>query len=172
MLYTGAGEQIKMNRKAPSLLAIATLILLAVPVVHAQQPQTSDLTKLFRDGGITNIERLQVVEIGGIVVIRGRTLDAERAAEAGRFAQSLGYTRVANLVQLAEPADDAKIQRTAERQLAIHRALDGSNVQIASRDGIVRLSGRVSGELQRDLAVQLIRNIDGVRAVYADGLQR
>jgi osmotically-inducible protein OsmY len=160
-----------MNRKVPTFAALALTVILGVPFAHAQQTQGQDLTKLFRDGGI-NVDRLQVVEVGGIVVIRGRTLDPERAAEAGRFATSLGYTRVANLVQLAEPADDVTIQRKAERALGTHRALDGSNVQIASKDGVVHLTGHITYELQRDVAMQLVRNIDGVKAVYADGLQR
>jgi osmotically-inducible protein OsmY len=160
-----------MNRKALSVIALTLAMILGVPAAHAQQTQAQDLTKLFRDGGV-DIDRLQVVEIGGIVVIRGRTNDSERAAAAGRFASSLGYTRVANLVQLAEPIDDVTIQRKAERAIGIHRALEGSNVQIASKDGVVHLSGHISYELQRDVAMQLVRSIDGVKAVYADGLQR
>ncbi len=152
-------------------LALALTVLFGATFVQAQQGESKDLTKLFRDGGI-NIERLQVVEVGGIVVIRGRTLDMLRAEEAGRFAQSLGYSRVANLVQLTTPADDATIQRKAERELAIHRSLDGCALQVASNNGVVTLSGRVSHELQKDVAVELVRNIDGVRSVLADGLTR
>jgi len=160
-----------MIRKPIQLFAFILAIALAVPSALAVEPQANDLTKLFRDGGVT-IDRLQVVEIGGIVVIRGRTNDSEQAAAAARYAQSLGYTRVANLVQLATPVDDSKIQRQAERELAIHRALEGTNFQIASRDGVVLLTGRITNSLQRDMAVNLIRNIDGVKSVNADGVQR
>jgi osmotically-inducible protein OsmY len=171
MLYTTAGDAQQMNRKPIQLLAFALAMALAVPAAYAVQPQTTDLTKLFRDGGVV-IDKLQVVEIGGIVVIRGRTNDAERAASAARYAQSLGYTRVANLVQLATPVDDTLIQRNVERELSLHRALEGTKFQIASRDGIVLLSGHVSNEMQRDMAIHLIRNVDGVRSVNADGVQR
>lgn len=146
-------------------------MLLAVPAAFAVQPDTKDLTKLFRDGGV-NIEQLQVVEVGGIVVIRGRTQDMDQAAAAAKFAQTLGYTRVANLVQLAVHADDANIQRRAERELTIHRGLEGTNISVASRDGIVSLGGRFASELQRDMAIQLVRQIDGVKGVTTDGLQR
>jgi len=159
-----------MTRKATNLFALLLAIALIVPSAYAVQPETKDLTKLFRDGGV-NVQQLQVVEVGGIVVIRGRTDNLDRAAEAGRFAQSLGYTRVANLVQLRLPTDDATIQRQAERELSIHRGLEGTNMSVASRDGIVSLGGRFS-ELQRDMAVQLVRNIDGVRGVNTDGMQR
>jgi len=159
-----------MTRKALNYFALVLAIVSIVPAAYAVQPETKNLTKLFVDGGV-NVDQLQVVEIGGIVVIRGRTDNVDRAAEAGRYAQSLGYTRVANLVQLRQAADDVTIQRQAERELAIHRGLDGTKINISSRDGIVSLSGRLS-ELQRDMAVQLIRNIDGVRGVTTDGLQR
>ena len=158
-----------MTRKAKTLFALVLAITLIVPAAYAVQPETKDLTKLFRDGGV-NVEQLQVVEVGGIVVIRGRTDNMDRAAEAGRLAQSLGYTRVANLVQLRQSADDATIQRRAERELTIHRGLEGTKISVASRDGIVSLGGRLS-EMQRDMAVQLIRNIDGVRGVTTDGLR-
>jgi len=159
-----------MTRKALNYFASVLAIALIVPTAYAVQPETKDLTKLFRDGGV-NVQQLQVVEIGGIVVIRGRTDNMDRAAEAGRFAESLGYTRVANLVQLRLSADDATITRKAERELSIHRGLDGTNISVASRDGIVSLGGRLN-ELQRDMAVQLVRNIDGVRGVNTVGLQR
>jgi osmotically-inducible protein OsmY len=170
MLYQGQEKTDQMTRKTISLLALVIAIALVVPTAYAVEPETKDLTKLFRDGGV-NVDQLQVVAIGGIVVIRGRTDDMERAAEAGRFAQTLGYTRVANLVQLSAQADDALIQRRAERELTIHRGLEGSKLGIASRRGIVSLTGRLS-DVQRDMAVQLIRNIDGVRGVNTDGVQR
>ena len=160
-----------MHPKTIRLFAFAVAIALAVPATYAVQPQANDLTKLFRDGGV-NIDRLQVVEIGGIVVIRGRTDDPARAAAAATYAQTLGYTRVANLVQIAKPADDGIIQRQAERELSLHRALEGTSFRIASSGGVVRLSGRITNELQRDMAVNLIRNIDGVKSVNADGVQR
>jgi osmotically-inducible protein OsmY len=170
MLYHMSRRLKMKTRNLTTLLALAAAILLAAPLAFAQA-QEKDLTKFFRDGGVS-VDHLQVVEIGGIVVIRGRTEDSERAAQAGRFAQSLGYSRVANLIQVAEPADDAFIQRRAERELTIHRGLDGTNIQIASRAGVVHLSGRIQSELQRDMAVQLVRNIGGVRSVNAAGLQQ
>src|ERR1700748_1535696 len=92
---TGQETMNNMTRKALNYLAPLLAIALVVPAAYAAQPEAKDLTKLFPDGGI-KVEQLQVVEIGGIVVIRGRADNMDRAAEAGQFAQSLGYTRVAN----------------------------------------------------------------------------
>ena len=139
-------------------------------VASAATPQATDLTASFRPSN-PQIEKLQVFEVGGIVVIRGRAADRATAEAAGRYALTLGYNRVANLVQVIEAPDDAAIQRRAERALSIHRSLDGCSFQIDSDQGVVRVAGRVSHELQKDVAAQLLRNIDGVREVRLD-LQR
>jgi len=78
---------------------------------------------------------------------------------------------VANLIQVADVPDDAQIMRTAERRLAVHRGLDGTQIVVDSTNGVVRLSGKVSSEVQKDVAVNLVRKIEGVRAVQM-ALQR
>jgi osmotically-inducible protein OsmY len=159
--------QITMTRTAlAAALCFLALGAFAAARAASVSPATVDLTGKFVDAG-ADIEALQVSEVGGIVVIRGRTLDKAKAEAAGRIAQSLGFARVANLVQITEPADDAAIQRRAERELAIHRSLDGCSFNIHSDRGIVRIAGRVHSELQKDVAVQLLRNVDGVREVHS-----
>jgi osmotically-inducible protein OsmY len=158
-----------MNRsRSPQrfLPALTALLVLTFGTVGARAaaPRTIDRTPQFRTAGV-DVDRLQVSEIGGIVVIRGRTLDRDKAEEAGRIAQSLGYVRVANLVEITEPVNDAAIERRAERELAQHRSLDGCSFSVQSQQGVVRIAGRVHSELQKDVAVQLLRNVDGVREV-------
>jgi osmotically-inducible protein OsmY len=148
-------------------LFVAVAVFAAKP---ASAPQPTDLTPQFRAAGLA-IDRLQAFEIGGVVVIRGRSLDRTAAEDAGRFAQSLGYTRIANLVQIVSPPDDAAIERRAERELSRHRSLDGCTFRVDSDNGVVRVAGHVQHELQKDYAVELLRNIDGVREVRSD-LQR
>ena len=140
------------------------LVLALTPAAMAQTPRTTDLTQQFIAGGI-NIEGLRALEVGGIVLLRGDTDSATKAADAARYAQSLGYMRVANLIRVNLAPDDEKIERTAERQLAT-RTLDGCNFHVDSEQGILTVSGRVQHELQKDVAVSLLRNIDGVRAVH------
>jgi osmotically-inducible protein OsmY len=130
----------------------------------AQQPATHDLTPQFLSAGIT-VEGLRAVEVGGIVVLRGRTTDRSVAQQAASVAQSLGYTRVCNLIQIAEVPDDGLITRAAERQLTYYRGLDGAQIAVDSTNGVVRLSGKFRSQLQKDMAVSLVKNIAGVRAV-------
>jgi osmotically-inducible protein OsmY len=145
-------------------MAVAVMfVLLAIPAV-AEQPATHDLTQEFLTAGVA-VEGLQAVEVGGIVVLRGRTADRSVAANAGSVAKALGYTRVANLILIADVPDDARIRRAAERELASHRGLDGTEISVESTNGVVRLRGKVSTEMQKDIALNLVKNIAGVRSV-------
>lgn len=147
-----------------SVAAFAAMLILAPLTASAEQPASVDLTAKFVQAGI-DISRLEVTEVGGIVVIRGRAVDRAAAETAGAYARSLGYARVANLVQVIEPPDDAKIQRVAERELTIHRSLDGCRFHVETAKGVVTVGGIVRHELQKDVALALLRNIDGVQGV-------
>jgi len=159
----------RANKNRIRLAIAAALFVSAIPLL-AQQPQSHDLTQQFVTAGVV-VEGLRAVEVGGIVVLRGRTADKSAAEQASTVAQSLGFARVANLIQVADAPDDARIMRAAERELSVHRGLDGTHIVVDSNNGIVRLSGTVSNEVQKDVAVFLVKNINGVRAVQI-ALQR
>jgi len=154
------------NLKISAALAF---ILTAIPAM-ALQPASQDLTPQFVTAGVT-VQDLRAVEVGGIVVLRGRTTDPAAAQQAATVAATLGYARVANLIQVVEVADDARIERAAERRLAGFRGLDGTQIAVDSTNGVLRLTGKVSSELQKDMAASVVRNIDGVRSVQI-ALQR
>ena len=149
--------------------AAVALFVAAVPVM-ALQPASRDLTPQFVTAGVT-VEGFRAVEVGGVLVLRGRTTDPAVAEQTTAIAQSLGYARVANLIQVVQVADDARIERTAERKLAYYRGLEGTQIAIDSTNGVVKLTGKVSNELQKDMAASIVRNIDGVRSVQV-ALQR
>lgn len=153
-----------MMRTITQAVAIAAILIAASPAaLAATTPQTTDLTNQFRSAGAA-VDRLQVVEIAGIVIIRGRAADPALAEAVGQHAASLGYTRVANLIQIAKH-DDAQIARAAERELSVHRALDGCKFRVRSEHGNVHVAGSVQHELQKDVAAQVLRSINGVRSV-------
>lgn len=161
-----------MTRKAPAVLAAILVTLMSSGLAVALSsstavPQAVDLTPQFRSAGLA-IDGLRAFAIGGVVVIRGRVYDRSVAEDAGRLAQSLGYSRVANLVQVKSPPDDAAIERYAERELTIHRSLDGCTFHVDSDRGILNVNGTVQNDVQKDVAIQLLRNIDGVREVHAE----
>ncbi len=152
-----------MTRTITKAAVLIAFLIAISPVASASAPEAVDITDAFRAAGAT-VDRLQVYEIAGVVLIRGRVSDKSQAEEIGRLAQSLGYTRVANLVQITENRD-AEITRRAEIELTVNRSLDGCKFHVTSEQGNVRVAGRVMHELQKDVAVQVLRNIRGIRSV-------
>lgn len=152
-------------------LVVTLAISIIAPAALAATPATNDLTAQVRAAGV-NVEGLQAIEVGGIVVLRGRTAASGAALDAAAAVHNLGYTRIANLIQVIEPADDARIERMAERKLGLQRSLDGCNIAVDSDNGVVHLSGKVVHELQKDVAASLVRNITGVRSVEMSALKR
>ena len=155
-----------MMRTITNAVAIAAMVLLLAPAASAatpHTPHTTDLTETFRGAG-ASVDRLQVYEIAGIVIIRGRAADKVQAETLNHYARTLGYQRVANLIQIIKH-EDASIARAAERELSAHRALDGCRFSVSSDKGVITLAGQVRHELQKDVALAVLRSIDGVRSV-------
>ena len=152
-----------MMRTITKAVPIAVVLVALSPLAEAATPQSTDLTDTFRGAGAV-VDRLQVYELAGIVVIRGRVADKAEAEVLNQYAQTLGYTRVANLVQIVKHEDEL-IARKAERELSVHRALDGCHFRVSSTGGVVKVSGSVAHELQKDVAAQVLRSIDGVQSV-------
>ena len=152
-----------MTRTITKAVAIAAVLLAMSPVATAAVPQTTDLTNTFRGSGAA-VDRLQVYEIAGIVIIRGRAADKAEAEILNKYAETLGYGRVANLIQIVKHEDEL-IARRAERELSVHRALDGCQFRVSAKKGVVTVSGSVAHELQKDVALAVLRSIDGVQSV-------
>jgi osmotically-inducible protein OsmY len=160
-----------MNRKTTHRLEVALIVLLAVsflfPLAAVAQPNAIDVTVRFRNAGV-DVNDLLVYQISGIILIRGTTSDRMKAEAAGSVARHLGYERVANLIEVTEPSDDTAIVRTAEGSLSQHRTLDGCTFHIISVHGVVHIGGNVGQELQKDVAIDLLRRIKGVTEVHSD----
>src|ERR1700682_815587 len=121
------------------VMAVA-LLSLAGFALGDETSKVNDITAAVVQAG-AQVEGLRALEVGGIVVLRGRTDDAAAAEGAARLVKGLGYTRVANLIQVLIPADDVAIERLAERQLGMSRSLDGCQIHVDSDNGVVRLTG-------------------------------
>jgi len=147
------------------VVAVALFASLALRADPAPDPsKVNDITAALVQAG-AKVKELKALEVGGIVVLRGRTDDRASAEQAAALTHGLGYARVANLIQVVVPADDVAIERLAERQLGMSRSLDGCQIHVDSDNGVVRLNGTVQSELQKDVAIQLVRSIYGVKSV-------
>lgn len=157
-----------MTPSAPRILpaAFAAFLLLAGLPADAAEAGVKDVTDVFACGA--PVDSLKAVEVGGILVLRGSVADPSSAESVVRYAHSLGYKRIANLISVDGRSDDAALERRAEREFSRHRSLDGCRITLASRGGVVHIGGRVRYEMQKDVAVQLLRNLDGVKEVRSD----
>ncbi len=147
-----------------NVLRAVLTIMMFVPLAAFAQTNPVDLTTVFVDGGVT-IDRLLVYQIGGIVLIRGRTDKPDMAAEAGRFASSRGYKRVANMIEINTAIGDNGIELLARNRLERARELADCRFQLNSVGGVISLRGQIASEFQRDFAIRLLRRIDGVKSV-------
>lgn len=159
-------EGMKSKPFVVSSAIVAALLLVSIPT-HADSSATVDLTPQLQKAGV-EVDGLSAVEVGGIVVLRGRTVDPAAAERASLATQNLGYPRVANLIRVVTAPNDAVIERTAERRLAMQRSLDGCSLRVDSNAGVLTVAGKVQSELQKDLAVNVLRSINGVRTVKFD----
>ncbi|HUP45975.1 MAG TPA: BON domain-containing protein [Thermoanaerobaculia bacterium] len=154
-------------RTAPTLTAVlAVLFLLVATPASSSVPEVRNLGSQFAELGLA-IQELQAFEVGGIVILRGRAETRSAALAAGERAQALGYTRVANLIRIVRVPNDAELRRDVQRELAVHDSLAGSRISVDAENGIVYLRGSVQHEMQKDLAVAVLRSVDGVREVRA-----
>ncbi len=151
-----------------SLALAALVVLVALPIISSAQTKWLDLTRTFVDCG-ADIERLLAYQVGGVVILRGTTSDAAKAADAGRIATLLGYDRVANLIVVRDqPATDAAL--AARGQLALDRdaTLDGCRFHVASASGVMTLSGLTERDEQKEIAMDVLKRIPGVKEVHWD----
>jgi len=66
---------------------------------------------------------------------------------------------------------DAWITSKVKSSFLYSRNLDGLNISVATKEGLVNLSGTVLSNAEKQLAIETARNIRGVRGVDADALR-
>jgi len=132
---------------------------------------------------------IEVQSSEGVVTLRGRVASVEAKELAGAVARTTdGVHLVNNLVSLDSAAmakaretpvgapsgpqpSDSWIIDKIQNSYRFSRNLDGLNLKVASEEGMVRLSGEVVSAEQKTIAVEIARQIIGVRGVDADLLK-
>jgi osmotically-inducible protein OsmY len=146
------------------VLALAALC----PLSALAQKDPIDLTAVFVKNGAV-IEHFAAFQISDIVVLRGQTNNAALAEDAGQIATALGYRRVANLIVVRNDVlSDAAIEGVGQRRLERESSLGDCRFNVDSVGGVIRLTGRVQRDEQRDLAIRILNKIAGVKSVTAD----
>jgi len=160
---------------------------------YAQRLEDATLAAVIRArllwSATTEKAPIDVQSSEGVVTLRGKVDSAEAKELAGVLARTTdGVHLVNNLVSLDSAAmakarenpvgkvsgpqpSDSWVVDKIQTSLRFSRNLDGLNIKVASEQGMVRLSGEVVSSEQKTIAVDIARQIIGVRGVDADLLK-
>jgi osmotically-inducible protein OsmY len=140
---------------------------------------------------VTEALNIDVSAAQGVVTLKGQAKDADAKQLAGSLATNTdGVTEVNNLISVSardtqaikeqselqansvrEEFSDAWITSKVKSSLIYSRTLDGLNIKVETRNGVVALEGVVANYAEKELAVEIARNIRGVKGVDADTLR-
>jgi osmotically-inducible protein OsmY len=140
---------------------------------------------------VTEGLNIEVSAAQGVVTLKGQAKDADAKQLAGSLASNTdGVTEVNNLISVSardtqaikeqneaaansvkEELSDAWITSKVKSSLIYSRTLDGLNIKVQTKDGVVSLDGVVANYAEKELAVEIARNIRGVKGVDADTLR-
>jgi osmotically-inducible protein OsmY len=151
-----------VKRTSTLAAAVAAASMFLFPTTA--QGATPEIMAAIRSAQIP-VSRLNVVETDGITIVRGQVTRREYANRVAEVVRGLGYSRVANMLNIVPLREDEALVLEAERQLSLTRSLDGCRLSIDASEGVVFVRGTVDSELQKDLAISVLERIDGVKAV-------
>ena len=137
------------------------------------------------DGLTTNVDTRS-----GKVTLTGKADSGAAKDLAGRLAgNTRGVVAVDNklVVAAAKPSakdkaelaaietksavSDSWITTKVKSTFAYSSNVSGSDISVTTKNGVVTLSGKVDSGAERDLAVELAKNVRGVKTVHAKGLK-
>lgn len=126
----------------------------------------------------------------GKVTLTGKADSGAAKDLAGRLARNTrGVVAVDNklVVAQAKPSADGKADMAAmeaksdisdswittkvKSTFSYSSNVDGSDISVTTKEGVVTLTGKVDSAAERDLAVELAKNVRGVKSVHAKGLK-
>ncbi|NBA96941.1 BON domain-containing protein [Pseudomonas sp. R5(2019)] len=163
------------------------------PRKFAQQFDDATLTATIKSKLLWNTRTeamdIQVHTRNGVVTLKGRAKSPEAKELAGNLARNTqGVYEVNNLISISgedsvasrteDPAteatavlSDAWITSKVKASLLYSRNLDGLTIKVDTKDGLVTLGGVVMSTEEKTLAIEIARNVRGVRGVDADLLK-
>jgi osmotically-inducible protein OsmY len=161
----------------------------------AQRFEDATLTATIKSkllwNSVTEALKIDVSSQQGVVTLKGQAQSADAKQLAGSLASNTdGVTEVNNLISLSardtqaikdqnaaeansvrEEFSDVWITSKVKSSLIYSRTLDGLNIKVETKAGVVKLDGVVANYAEKELAVEIARNIRGVKGVNADTLR-
>jgi osmotically-inducible protein OsmY len=138
---------------------------------------------------VTEALKIDVDSKDGVVTLKGRAQSPEAKEVAGSLATNTdGVVSVNNLISISaadsinsrtdpqvnspvEEMSDVWITSKVKSSLIYSRNLDGMGIKVETKSGLVALNGIVANYAEKELAVEIARNIRGVKGVNADALK-
>lgn len=138
---------------------------------------------------VTEALKIEVDSKDGVVTLKGRAQSPEAKEVAGNLATNTdGVVSVNNLISISaadsinsrtdpqvnspvEEMSDVWITSKVKSSLIYSRNLDGMSIKVETKSGLVSLNGIVANYAEKELAVEIARNIRGVKGVNADALK-
>jgi hyperosmotically inducible protein len=102
------------------------------------------------------------------LTVSGETSGVDKARADVRAAAN---TAKAEAKAAGGAATDAWITTKVKSSLLYSKHVASSDINVNTSNGVVKLTGRVDADAERDLAVELAKNVRGVKKVDASGLQ-
>ncbi|HEU5181139.1 MAG TPA: BON domain-containing protein [Candidatus Polarisedimenticolia bacterium] len=141
-------------------------------------------TKLAADSKV-NASEINVDTANGVVTLTGNIDSQEGKDRAIQLARDTkGVRDVNDMISVkvgaatgdapspdrtvGERIDDAGITMRVKAKLLDDPNVKGLKIDVDTRDGVVYLTGAVSGEAERNRAIELARNTEGVKDVQAN----
>ncbi len=123
-----------------------------------------------------SVENTKVYVEEGIVTLRGEAASEAQKELTTEYADVDGAKEVRNEMTVAktprvaeqtmqEKIDDASITAQVKMALLFHRATSALKTSVATKDGIVTLSGKAQNTAEKDLVSKLVSDIHGVNSV-------
>jgi osmotically-inducible protein OsmY len=138
---------------------------------------------------VTEALNIDVDSAEGVVTLKGRAQSPEAKEVAGNLASNTdGVVSVNNLISISaadsiasrvdpqvnspvEDMSDVWITSKVKSSLIYSRNLDGLSIKVDTKSGLVSLNGVVANYAEKELAIEIARNIRGVKGVNADALK-
>lgn len=126
-------------------IAIGILsVCISLPAMGATPDQIEEALA----GSPLIIDELEVVEVEGITIVRGRVAEQSVTAAALAFVRARSERPVISAMEIVEKVDDATIERRVERALHLNENLEDASISVAAVNGVIELTGTVENELQ------------------------
>ena len=136
-----------------------------------QNLHTTNLEALTKDGIVTlrgeaasvaqkNLTTEYVKNVDGVVKVKNEMIVSTVAKKAGGKKLSQKTTGT------VESIDDASITALVRTTLLYNRSTTALNIEVETKDGVVKLEGKVRSWEEKNLATKLVKDIHGVKMVF------